>query len=130
MMKKNILVVEDDKDIREIICFILEDEEYEVNSCPDATSFRSQIFNQKPDLVIMDVMLPDGNGIDLCCEVKSDYHTNQVPVLMMSAHSSLREIRERCKADDFIKKPFDIYNLIDKVAHLIKTSSENRHTAT
>lgn len=118
-MGKNILVVEDNKDIREIIGYLLNEERYEVHLCEDAGSFRKEIFKRRPDMVILDVMLPDGNGIDLCCEIKSDYRTGHIPVLMMSAHSTLGEIRKKCEADDFIGKPFDITRFIGKVSNLM-----------
>ncbi|MGA9649163.1 response regulator transcription factor [Pedobacter sp.] len=119
-MEKNILVVEDNNDIREIIGLLLSEQPYIVHLCEDGESFRKKIFDHRPDMVILDVMLPDANGIDLCCEVKSDYRTGHIPVLMMSAHSSLGEIRKKCEADDFISKPFDIDRFMDKVSHLLK----------
>jgi len=118
-MGKNILVVEDNDDIREIIALLLNEEQYEVHLCEDAGSFRKEIFQRRPDMVILDVMLPDGNGIDLCCEIKSDYRTGHIPVLMMSAHATLSEIRKKCEADDLISKPFDIRRFMGKVTTLL-----------
>jgi len=112
---KKVLVVEDNDDIRDIIEILLKEENYHVCSCADVASFHKNIFESHPDLVILDVMLPDGNGIDLCCEVKADFRTEHIPVLMMSAHSNLSNIREHCQADDFIHKPFDIYRFLHKV---------------
>ncbi|NII83677.1 response regulator transcription factor [Pedobacter sp. SG908] len=117
-MRKYILVVEDNSDIREIV-YLLLSEDYEVHFCEDATTFRNTIFKKRPDAVILDVMLPDGNGIDLCCEIKSDYRTGHIPVLMMSANSSLEEIKKKCNADDFIPKPFNIDHFINKVAVMV-----------
>ncbi|RNL51686.1 response regulator [Pedobacter jejuensis] len=124
-MEKNILVVEDNTDIREIIGILLNEEQYEVHLCKDAGSFRKEIFQRRPDMVILDVMLPDGNGIDLCCEIKSDYRTGHIPVLMMSAHSNLLEIRKKCEADDFISKPFDINLFIAKVSQIVRQGNIN-----
>jgi DNA-binding response OmpR family regulator len=118
-MSKNILVVEDNEGIREMIGYMLNEEHYEVHLCEDAGSFRKEIFNRRPDMVILDIMLPDGNGIDLCCEIKSDYRTGHIPVMMMSAHATLRDVRKKCQADDFISKPFDIDNFMGKVSYLV-----------
>jgi len=114
-MDKIIIVVEDNDDIREIINILLREEEYEVKLCPDAKSFRESISGSNPDLVILDVMLPDGNGLELCAELKSLERTSTVPVLIMSAHASLSDVNATCKPDGFIRKPFDINNFIEKV---------------
>ncbi|MGY3052424.1 DNA-binding response OmpR family regulator [Pedobacter sp. UYEF25] len=122
-MSKHNLVVEDNDDIREIIGMLLTMEHYQVHLCENASTFRAEVLIRRPDLVILDVMLPDGNGIDLCCEVKLDYNTGHIPVMMMSAHSSLNEIRKKCEADDFINKPFDIDDFIARVSELLKKNT-------
>ena len=125
-MSKNILVVEDDNDIREVIGMLLDLERYEVELCEDTECLRTKIAQQKPDLIILDVMLPDGNGCDLCCEVKNDSETSNVPIMMMSANFDLEKIKQYCDPDEFIQKPFDIDVFLDKVAGLIKKSSRDR----
>jgi len=102
-MSKIIMVVEDNEDIREIIAILLSEEQYEVRLCADAKSFRADISGSNPDLVILDVMLPDGNGLDLCAELKSLERTSTIPVLIMSAHASISEVTGACSPTGFIK---------------------------
>lgn len=73
------------------------------------------------NLFLLDVMLPDGNGIEVCKELKSSITTREVPVVMMSAHADLKNLGEECPAEDFITKPFDINKLLQKIGN---------HTAT
>ncbi|KQT25295.1 hypothetical protein ASG22_20555 [Chryseobacterium sp. Leaf405] len=66
-------------------------------------------------------MLPDGSGIDLCEEIKSDVDHKEIPIIIiMSAHATLDHIFQSCQPDDFIPKPFDIDNLLLKVQKIIE----------
>ena len=85
-MKKQVVLVEDDLDIRELIELILAEENYEVVSFERIRDFKNSMQQQQPDLILLDIMLPDGNGIDLCHELKSDERTQRIPVVLMSAH--------------------------------------------
>jgi DNA-binding response OmpR family regulator len=107
---KTIFLVEDDQSLRELIYFLLTDREYEVEAFPNATSFEKRMQEYNPDLILMDIMLPDGNGVKLCQELKSSDDKNQIPVLLMSAHAN-PSIADNSGASDFIKKPFDIEEL-------------------
>jgi two-component system phosphate regulon response regulator PhoB len=117
-MDKRIQIVEDDEDIRFIIEYILEDSGYLIESFPNATSFTSRI-DKQTDLLILDVMLPDGNGIDLCKQHKDDPGTAHIPVLVMSAHARAKSVLEEACADDFISKPFDLDNFLKKAKKLL-----------
>jgi len=113
--RKTICVLEDDRDIREIIEFLLESENYKVMSYPSVAAFNSGAYNQHADAFILDVMLPDGNGLDVCRDLKKDHHTQKIPVLMMSANYSSRDVKDNCAAQDFIAKPFDIGDFLGRV---------------
>lgn len=117
-MKKKVWVVEDDPDIAEVISFLLTDEGYEVALFPDASSFKERLSDAKVDIMVMDVMLPDGNGIELCQDVKSSANLGHVPVLMMSANTGLADLNGYYRADDFIAKPFDIQDFVKRVRRL------------
>lgn len=114
-MPKQIMIVEDNDEIREMLEFLLQSEKYVVRSFADASAFRAQIGNVRPDALIFDVTLPDGNGLDLCKELRSDPATVHLPVIIMSASGDLSALSRECQADDFISKPFDIYDFICRV---------------
>ena len=69
-----------------------------------------------PDAFILDVMLPDGNGIDVCRKLKEDQRTLHIPVVMMSANYTSGQMAEFCNADEFISKPFDIADFSKRIA--------------
>jgi two-component system phosphate regulon response regulator PhoB len=117
-LKKIIYVLEDNDDIRELIQYLFESEDYLVTSFANATDFKKhQIVNQ-PSVFVLDVMLPDGNGVEICNRLKTDQATADIPVLLMSANTNVAYIGAESKADDFISKPFDIDELVKRVNKL------------
>lgn len=114
-MKKCVYILEDNDDIRELISYLLTEENYDVKGYPTVESFKQKMLSAHPDMIILDVMLTDGNGIDVCDELKANKRTNDIPILMMSAHSYVQEIKQKCDAEDFISKPFDIDDLVSRV---------------
>jgi DNA-binding response OmpR family regulator len=114
-MKKCIYVVEDNAAIREMISFLLTEEEYEVIACGNGTEFWLQMQQQQPDLVVLDVMLPDDNGIAICAKLKENLKTFHIPIMMMSAGNTLNQVKAKCNAEDFINKPFDINDFVNRV---------------
>ncbi len=106
---KKIYLVEDDYNLRELICYLLTDHDYEVEAFANATSFKERIsgLDIDPDLILMDIMLPDGNGVELCRAIKADDKTSSIPVILMSAHAD-PSITQNSGAIDFIAKPFDV----------------------
>ncbi|CAM4415727.1 Response regulator receiver domain-containing protein [Pedobacter westerhofensis] len=103
-----VFIVEDNEDIGYILDFYLSDEGYKVSVFSNITAFKAALTLNKPDIFILDVMLPDGNGIDLCNELKSDPESRDLPVLMMSANTTAEKVTDSTRADGFIKKPFDL----------------------
>jgi DNA-binding response OmpR family regulator len=119
-MKKCIYILEDNDDIRELISFLLIEEDYEVMGYPTVKSFKQKMLSNQPDMIILDVMLPDGNGLVVCDELKSDQKTSSIPILIMSANSQAQEVKESCSAEDFISKPFDIDDLVKRVGRYLQ----------
>lgn len=111
---KEIFVVEDDEGIRELIEFLLISEQFAVKTFPNVRTFQKTVPNEVPDLFLLDIMLPDGNGMDLCKKLKENKLTSHVPVLLMSAHANISQVPE---ADDFIAKPFDVADLLKRIVH-------------
>ena len=118
-MAKRINILEDDQGIREIMELILSDEGFLVSSFANVSDFRAQGLNQLPDLYMLYVMLPDGNGIDVCKELKAHESLKDIPVIMMSAHVDVESMRMSCGAEAHIAKPFDIYLLIDQIRSVL-----------
>ncbi len=115
-MKKRITVVEDDEDIRDIVGYLLESQ-YELTLLENLSLFRESLGHGKPDLVILDVMLPDGDGREMCCEMTADPQTADVPILLMSAHT--QTVPKGCAAVGFLPKPFNNSVLTQRVAALL-----------
>lgn len=110
-MSKVIHIVEDDEDIRFIVAYILKESGYTVEISGTVAEFKSRATDQHPDLILLDVMLPDGNSIDLCIELKMNSATAAVPIIIMSAHATETAVAAASCADEFISKPFDLDEL-------------------
>jgi DNA-binding response OmpR family regulator len=113
---KQIFLVEDDQGIRELIEYLLITQDYQVRSFPTATEFKQSMDGELPDLILMDIMLPDGNGLDMCRDLCADQSAAHIPVVLMSAHTAEYQVRREKCARDFIAKPFDIDDFIARVA--------------
>jgi two-component system phosphate regulon response regulator PhoB len=122
-MAKKILVIEDDKDIRDTIVYVLEEENYEVISSEDSKILKS-IDIHKPDMILLDNWLTewksDANGQQLSKELKSNPVTSHIPVIIISAVSNIKEIAEAGLANGYLRKPFDLVELIDIVKKHLK----------
>ena len=114
-MKKCIYIVEDNEDIREILEYLLTEEQYKVKAYPNVKDFWAQMKKHLPDMVVLDIMLPDGNGIDVCEKMKKEITMFSIPVMMMSANYQFMDFKDKCGAEEFISKPFDINNFVLKV---------------
>jgi len=121
-MRKYIHVVEDNEDIRYIVEFFLLDFDYEVQLSANVKDFIASMKNPLPDLYLVDVMLPDGNGLEICSYIKNNELTKHIPVIIMSAHSNEDEIRRESSADDFISKPFDLNHLVTCIERQLQSS--------
>ena len=108
--KKKVLFVDDDPDIRDIVSFILEDEEIELLNLAELPPTVA-IAEVEPDLILLDEWLPEKKGSEFCLELKSKKHTAHIPVILISAVGGLETIARNCSADGFVNKPFDIEQL-------------------
>jgi len=120
MSMRKIMLVEDDQAIREFLVIFLESENYDVRSFSTVNEFLNRDHSDLPDLYLFDVMLPDGSGVDLCKEIKQSHHNNGIPVIIMSAHAQLDQLKDLCEPDDFIAKPFDIDTVLGRIRFAIK----------
>ncbi|MNK77263.1 Phosphate regulon transcriptional regulatory protein PhoB [compost metagenome] len=121
MAKKNILVIEDNHAILDVITLILESEAFNVAGLNKGADFISHVHEFNPDVIIMDIMLPDTDGRELLKEIKATDTTKHIPVLMISARYNANNYTlDGIEADDFMAKPFNIDDLMDKIYALLK----------
>ena len=118
-MIKRIHVLEDDEDIRYIIEFLLKDEGYELQLSSTFDELKSKLKDSVPDLFILDVMLPDGDGAEICSDLKGDLFTKHIPIIVMSANDQNKQKSIDAGADAYISKPFDIDYIISRIDKLI-----------
>jgi len=119
IMGKLIYVVEDDDDIRFIVEYILIESGYKVDSFSNVKDFYISLENVVPDLLVLDVMLPDGNGIEICRDLRERESTKGLKVIIMSAHAAEKAVLEEACSDDFISKPFDLDDLLRHVKRFL-----------
>lgn len=123
MAANHILVVDDEPDIRSLVQDILADEGYQVESAPGAAAARAALRAKRPDLVLLDVWMPDTDGISLLREWSQDGRP-PMPVVMMSGHGTIETAVEatRLGAYDFIEKPISLAKLLLTVERALEAS--------
>lgn len=123
---KNIIVVEDDLDIRELISFNLANEGHQVFEANNGEVGIDKARNNNPDLILLDLMLPGIQGLDVCRIIKSNQETKEIPIIMVTALGQEEDIVKGLEtgADDYITKPFSIKVLIARVNAVLKRSIE------
>ena|SRR5687767_8037962 len=107
-----ILLAEDDADILEIITIVLSTNGYNVVSVSDGSEVQQQFKNHKPKLVFLDLWMPGMNGKEVAKSLKSNAATKHIPVVLISAHASLKQVAQEVGADSFLPKPFEIDDLV------------------
>ena len=131
-MASRILIIEDEPDIRKTIDYNLSKESFEVFQAASIAEGEQAIQQHKPDLVILDLMLPDGSGLTLCRDIKSDPATKNTLVILLTAKADEldRVIGFELGADDYVTKPFSVRELILRVKAILKRrASEERQPA-
>lgn len=119
-----IYIVEDDQNIREIEAFALKNSGYQVQDFPNAREFYRAVKEKKPDAVLLDIMLPDEDGMEILQKLRKNPETKRLSIIMVTAKST--EL-DRVKgldlgADDYIVKPFGVMELISRVKALLRRS--------
>lgn len=116
-MSKLIYSVEDDKNIAKIIRLTLSKQGYEVETFEDGTSFLDAINKRKPDLILLDLMLPDIDGNELIKKIRDNKFYDDVLIMIISARNNTLDKVDSLDlgADDFLEKPFDLLELISRV---------------
>ncbi|RFZ94830.1 DNA-binding response regulator [Mucilaginibacter conchicola] len=113
------LVVDDDPNIRDIIMMVLDMEGYVVTGLDNGHQVIQVAKLEHPDIVLLDVMLGDADGREICRALKTDPATEAIPVLIVSATHGTADLKtSSCGANDHLAKPFDIRELIARVKKL------------
>lgn len=123
-MKKSIFVIDDEKDIREILKVNLENEGYSVTCFPSADDARKGFAASRPDLVILDVMMEGKDGFDFCRELRSSEKFKSIPVIFLSARSEEfdKVLGLELGGDDYMSKPFSIKELRSRIKAVLRRS--------
>jgi DNA-binding response OmpR family regulator len=127
-LSRLIAVVDDEPDILELVSLHLRKAGYSVRAFPNAGQFQKALAGSVPDLVILDLMLPDADGLDVCKDVKADTRTAHVPVVMLTARGEEldRVLGLEIGADDYITKPFSPKELVARVKAVLRRSEQRR----
>lgn len=123
-MRKNILIVEDEKDIIEVLRYYLEKEGYRVHVAQDGFAALEIAARVIPNLILLDLMLPKLDGMEVCRRIKADERLRPIPILMLTAKGEESDKVRGLEigADDYITKPFSAKELVARVkAHLRRT---------
>ncbi len=122
MTSKHILIVEDERPIREMIAFGLKRAGFEVREAEDSRSARSALADRRPDLILMDWMLPDTSGLELTRSLKRERETRDLPIIMLTARAAEADKVAGLDggADDYLTKPFSPRELLARVNALLR----------
>ena len=125
-MAKNILVVEDEPDLRTTLEFNLKSEGYKVKSAADGEAAIKEIVKKVPDLVLLDLMLPDMSGLEVCKQIRNESFSDQVSIIMLTAKGEEvdRVLGFELGADDYVVKPFSVRELMLRISSILKRGSE------
>ena len=126
MVLENILVVEDDEDIKELLRYNLDKEGYRIRVCGSGEEALSAVAFQIPDLVILDLMLPGIDGLEVCRRLKSDRSTQKVPIVMLTAKGEVADIVVGLElgADDYVTKPVSPRVLIARIKAVLRRNAD------
>lgn len=121
-----ILTIEDSPIMRQLLRQLLSGEGYDCITASDGHSGLKSCAKNKPDLILLDVNLPDGNGIDFCRTLKSDPAARHIPVLLLTGEA--REVENRIDgfeagAEDYVTKPFNSKELLSRVKGILQASA-------
>ena len=121
MPKNLILLVDDEPQIHTVLGKMLVKEGYEVMSAFNAEEAYQKIASRKPDLILLDIMMPKVSGIEVCNKIKADPTLSDIKVVMLSARDAQADRIEGLThgADDYVSKPFHLRSLVRKIQHML-----------
>ena len=122
MTRQSILIIEDDEDIRELLIYNLEKNGYEAEAVESGEAGLASAIRRKPDLILLDLMLPGMDGLSVCRQLKNGKATNDVPIVIISAKGEETDIITGLElgADDYLAKPFNPNILLSRVRAVLR----------
>ena len=128
---KKILIVEDEPDILQLVKLYLEKEGFRTVSAKTGTEALQQVKQEKPDLVVLDLMLPEIDGLEVCKRLRSAPETAMLPIIMLTAKAEESDtiVGLELGADDYVTKPFSHKTLVARIKALFRRLEQNRTTA-
>ncbi len=128
MVKRTVLAIDDEKDLIELVRYNLEKEGFQVKSARDGETGLALAAQDEPDLILIDLMLPGIDGLDVCRRLKSNSRTASIPLIMLTAKSgeSDRVVGLELGADDYIVKPFSPRELVARVRALLRRATSQQ----
>jgi DNA-binding response OmpR family regulator len=125
-MAQKILIVDDDPDLVEAVSIILENKGYAVAAAYGGVEGLEKVKTEKPDLIVLDVMMPDKDGYEVCKELKADEQYRSIPILLLTAVVSkipsttyTQQMGMETEADDYVDKPVEPDELVRRIETLI-----------
>ncbi len=122
MINKHIVIIEDEVDIQELISFNLSKEGYKVTGFLTGEEGLTGVIELKPDMVLLDLMLPGVDGLEICRQLKKDSNTEHIPIIMITAKSDESDVVTGLElgADDYLSKPFSPRVLVARIRSLFR----------
>lgn len=126
VMKHRILVVEDERDLLDTVVFALKKDGLKPIRCSDGEEALRLVREERPDLVLLDIMLPGVDGLEVCRRMRSSEETARIPIIMMTAKAEETDavIGLGVGADDYIRKPFGLKELLARVKAILRRTRE------
>jgi len=126
MSKKEILIIEDEDSLLKLQSLLLTARGHKVHGLADGKLAFDYVLNKKPDLVLLDIMLPDIDGFEVCRQIKNEESTKSIPVIIVTSKKSRDDMRmaEQVGADWYITKPFKSSMLVETVQRFLLDGSE------
>ena len=127
MSKEKILVVDDEKDIVELLQYNLEKEGYKISAVFSGEQCLENVKTELPDLILLDLMLPEIDGLDVCKILKNNPQTSHIPIIMLTAKGEETDIVLGLElgADDYITKPFKVRELLARIKAVLRRTKNN-----
>ncbi len=121
MEKKKILIADDNENIRDALTYLLEDEGYALSMAKDGSDTLKKVREFRPDILFLDIMMPEMNGYEVCRVIKNDPQLKNTYIIMLTAKGQVAE-QERGKevgADEYIVKPFSPMEILSKIKNIL-----------